>query len=355
MLITWRLEMLHGKILYIGSKTGTSLHRARALQRSGYDVVHISPYEDLPKHWALWLSRFGGPGLDGIVARSLKRQIGRQRFPLALVDSGDVVGPKALRHIRQVALKTANYCQDNPYGDPLPERRRWTLFRRAASGYDLLVTPRRENADLLVKKLTGKAPMQVWFSADEVAHRPQSLTKAETAEWSSDVIFAGAWMPGRDAFMAKLVEAGLPLKIYGLRWERSPDFERIRSAVQFRFLNGADYAKAIQGSKVALVLVNGANSDLHTTRSAEIPAIGAAMCAPRTIHHANLYRDGEEALFFDNADECIAQCRRLLADEGLRIKVASGGRLRTLENRTYNEDLMKSIVDRLSELPEVRA
>jgi hypothetical protein len=229
------------------------------------------------------------------------------------------------------------------------------LFRRAAPGYDLLVTPRRENADFLVKKLTGKMPMQVWFSADEVAHRPQPLFEAETAEWASDVIFAGAWMPGRDAFMAKLVEAGLPLKIYGLRWERSPEFERIRSAVQFKFLNGADYAKAIQCSKVALVLVNGANQDLHTTRSTEIPAIGAAMCAPRTSHHASLYRDGEEALFFDDADECIAQCRRLLADETLRKNIASGGRRRTFENKTYNEDLMKSVVTRLSELPEVRA
>jgi spore maturation protein CgeB len=117
--------------------------------------------------------------------------------------------------------------------------------------------------------------------------------------------------------------------------------------VKSEFLSGTDYSKAIAGAKVAIVLLNGANNDLHTTRSAEIPAIGTAMCAPRTEHHLTLYKEGEEALFFDGVEECAAQCCRLLADDELRLSIADAGRRRAIENGTFNEPLMQSIVEAL--------
>jgi spore maturation protein CgeB len=90
---------------------------------------------------------------------------------------------------------------------------------------------------------------------------------------------------------------------------------------------------AIAGAKIGLVLLNGQNADLHTTRSAEIPAVGTAMCAPRTPHHQQLYKEGEEAIFFDGADDCAEACKRLLADDGRRPAIADAGHRRIVCER----------------------
>lgn len=116
------------KILYVGAKSGTSLQRADALRRIGHEVFHISPYEGLPRYWRPWLGRLGGPGIDWLVAQSLRRQLPAQRFDLVHVDSGDVIGRRSLIVLRSAGPVVSNYNPDNPYDDPPPERRRWTIF-----------------------------------------------------------------------------------------------------------------------------------------------------------------------------------------------------------------------------------
>jgi spore maturation protein CgeB len=145
-------------------------------------------------------------------------------------------------------------------------------------------------------------------------------------------------MPGRGAFMARLIERGVPLAIHGSRWKRAPEYRLLQPT------------RASAGAKIALVLLNGQNADLHTTRSAEIPAIGTAMCAPRTPHHQQLYKEGEEAVFFDGADDCAETCKRLLADDGRRQAIADAGRRRTFANGTYNEVLARRIVDQVADI-----
>lgn len=338
-------------VLYVGAMEGTSLHRAEALRRLGHDVVHVSPYMGLPDHWALWLRHAGGLGLDGLVKRALLRQIDdRRSFDLALVDCGDVIGPTSLAVISSRAGVVGNYNADNPYRNPSAEGRRWTLFRRIAGHYDLSVTPRRSHVEQEMRALGVTNPMIVWQCADEVAHRPVVLGQ----EWASDIAFVGTWMPGRGAFLAALIDLGLPISIYGARWHKAPECRRLAPAIRAGHLHGDDYGRAIGGAKVALVLLNEANDDLHTSRSVEIPAIGTAMCAPRTAHHQELYAENEEAVFFSSVEECAAQCKRLLADRALRERVSRAGQRRFVANRTSNEVLMGQIIERLAVCREAR-
>jgi hypothetical protein len=87
------------------------------------------------------------------------------------------------------------------------------------------------------------------------------------------------------------------------------------------------------------------NRDLHTTRSLEIPYLGGLLCAERTREHCDLYREGEEAVFWSSADECAEKCFALLNDAGLRRRIADSGRLRCIQNRTTNEAVMRRIVE----------
>jgi hypothetical protein len=340
-------------LLYIGADSGTSLQRAAAFSRIGIDILHLSPYAHLPPHWAPWLNITGGSGIDRFVARGLSKQIGERSFDLALVDCGDVVGPAALNVIRRAAPVIVNYNADNPFLNPSPERLRWTIFHRALPHYDLAIGARRDGIEAMMAARGARRIDTIWQCADEVVHRPLTLTQEERHHWSSDVVFVGTWMPGRGAFMARLVEKGVPLAIHGSRWKRAPEYRLLRPFIRSDYLEGADYTRAIAGAKIALVLLNGANADLHTTRSVEIPAIGTAMCAPQTRHHRQLYRQDEEAVFFDGPDDCAEICKQLLADGDRRRKIADAGHRRTFANRTYNEVLARRILEQVADLRHV--
>lgn len=335
------------RILFVGRRETGSGQRARALSRLGHDVHHIDPYSIAPERWLMsYLYRLGGPGIDPAVARLIERRTTGRSYDLSIVDLGDLVGRQALNALRSVAPIVVNYNNDNPYASPPGERRRWSIFERVAGDYDLLVTPRRPNAEDRVRRATGKTPMQVWFCADEIDHAPPTLSPDDQERLQCDIVFAGTWMPGRGAFMETLLVSGLRLRIFGGRWRRAPEYAALAPAIAGDHLGGRDYARAIAAAKIAVVVLNRDNLDQHTTRSAEIPAIGTAMVAPRTAHHLELYRDGREALFYDTAEECAHQCRRLLADAAMRTRIAAAGHARTRINGTYNEPLMDAIVAR---------
>lgn len=104
------------------------------------------------------------------------------------------------------------------------------------------------------------------------------------------------------------------------------------------------YASAIAAAKISLGLLSKGNRDLHTRRSVEIPSIGGLLCAERTSEHLALYDEGTEAVFWNDAAECAAQCHRLLADDDLRASISKRGHHRALRNNLFNEPLMASIV-----------
>ena len=67
------------------------------------------------------------------------------------------------------------------------------------------------------------------------------------------------------------------------------------------------------------------NRNESTGRSFEIPAMGACLFAERTAEHSFLYRDGVEAIFFENHDEMLRKALRYCNDLPLRNRVAEAG------------------------------
>jgi hypothetical protein len=87
------------------------------------------------------------------------------------------------------------------------------------------------------------------------------------------------------------------------------------------------------------------NRDLHTTRSLEIPALGGLLCAERTSEHLDMYSEGQEALFWSNAEECAAMCKLALADENKREAIAAAGHMRVISNGHYNEKVLEGLLN----------
>ena len=330
------------EILYVGPNEGTSRQRFEALRRLGHSVLMVDPFDAVSsnRYVRSWIFHTGALGCERSVQSFVTASVGDKRFDLALVDSGELIGPALVEQLRGRAGTVVNFNQDNPY----VAGRRFRLFRKALSFYDLIVTS-RDSSVQAARAAGARNVLRVTLAADEVVHRPRELSAGDRAVFSSDVVFAGTWMPERGPFFRKLVECGVPLRIFGPRWNRSREFAVLKPYTHVAPLGDEEYVKAIAGAKIALGLVSKANLDFHTTRSLEIPAIGTLFCAQRTPDHVALYRDGEEAVFWDSPEECARLCLDLLRDPERISRIASAGHRRAHLNRNFNEDLLTQIID----------
>ncbi|MCK1616111.1 glycosyltransferase family 1 protein [Bradyrhizobium sp. 159] len=182
------------------------------------------------------------------------------------------------------------------------------------------------------------------FAADEIAHRSVDLSAAEKAKFTSQVSFIGTWMPERGPFLRHLIDRGVPLTIFGPRWDKAPEFSALKQHVRLGALSPEDYVKAVQCTSIAIGLLSKGNEDLHTTRSIEIPAIGTLFCAERTSEHIEMYTEGEEAIFWNSVEECANKCLGLLEDPPRIARISRAGHARALQNGYFNENLVNSVL-----------
>jgi spore maturation protein CgeB len=331
------------RILYLGPDSGTSRQRRLALERLGHDVVLVEPFKALPPNRLVktWCFRTGALGLGDVIFRYVQKEIPDNSLDLVWVDMGELASERLVRALKIAAPVVVNFNLDNPF--VTRDGGRWRLFHQAAPLYDLFVTPRRSSALAALRAGVPKV-LQINQAADEIASRRISLDEADTARFAAEVVFVGTWMPERGPLLSRLIERGVPLRIYGPRWDRAREYPVLRPHVVLGELTGSDYAKAIQGAKIAIGLLSKGNEDLHTTRSMEIPAMGVLFCAERTSDHLNLYRDGEEAVFWDDADECADRCLELLSDLPRIRLIADAGRRRVEKNGAYNEPLLARVI-----------
>ena len=330
-------------ILYFGPISGTCLDRANALRRLGHSVEHLDLRLLLPK--TVWVDRItwrlGGDLFTPWLIRSLSKKLDGLHFDLCYVDGGEWVTPKVIKLLRLYCEKIINYNIDDPLGPRDGER--FKAYRQSLPYYDLNAVVREENVSE-AQVLGVKNVRRVYRSADEISHIARLLTEKDHQAWDCEVLFLGTWFPERGPFLLALIRQGLPLTIRGPNWHKAPEWPQLKKYWKGGAISGEGYAKAIQCAKVSLGLLSKENRDLHTTRSLEIPALGGLLCAERTSEHLSMYVDQQEALFWNNAEECASMCRFALDDENRRQKIALAGHERVRINGHYNEAIMTEIL-----------
>lgn len=335
-------------ILYLGVTWGTSQHRADALRRLGHVVHQIDPHSFLPRNGiagrivSKLIYDVGGKLFEAHMRGRLLHMLRGHSYDLVWVNGGELFGPATIGALKEFAPFVINYNNDDPFGER--DRLRFQLYRQAVPEYDLLAVLRDVNVTE-AERFNAKRALRVLFSADESSHAPLILTEQDWEQWSSEVVFVGTWMPERGPLLARLLELNVPLKIYGDRWQKAIEWPVLKKAWAGPNLVGADYVKAIQCAKVCLGLLSKGNRDLHTTRTAEIPYIGGLLCAERTTEHLNLYRENEEAVFWESPEACAEKCLWLLKNPVMRKRIAKAGRERCIANGMLNEVVTQRILD----------
>ena len=335
--------MANERILYLGPVSGTCLDRAEALRRLGYSVHPMDLRLLLPA--TPWVDRItwrlGGQWFSPWLKRQLHRALLGQQFDLCYVDGGEWVTGAVIALLRQHARKVINYNIDDPLGPR--DGARFAAYRQSLPHYDLVAVVRTDNVEE-ARQRGARHVVRVYRSADEISHAPRPLSAEDHARWDADVLFLGTWFPGRGAFMCELLALGVPLTLRGAHWQKAPEWPTLQHCWKGGSISGDDYAKAIQCARVNLGLLSKENRDLHTTRSLEIPALGSLFCGERTTEHVQMYQEGAEALFWSDAQECAAVCKKILENEIQRQQIADAGHQRVKLNGHYNQMVIRSIL-----------
>lgn len=333
-------------ILYVGPHDGTSRHRYEALKRLGHRVEIVDPFRAIAgsTFWPAYGFKAGYFGLDGRITRHVLSQISDRTYDVVWVDNGETVGKRLVAALKKRSGHILNHNLDNPFTGR--DGLRWRLFLAALPLYDLFVTPRRSSQEAALAAGVPRVVVMMQ-TADEVVHRRVDLDEAERRQYGSEVVFAGTWMPERGPFLKRLVDRGVPLRIFGPRWNKAPEHAALAPVITSVGLDDVSYVKVISGAKIAIGLLSTGNGDVHTTRSLEIPAIGTPFCAPRTADHEALYEDGREALLFGGPDECADLCLALLRDDPRRLALGAAGHARALRNGRFNERICRDILQAL--------
>jgi hypothetical protein len=237
-----------------------------------------------------------------------------------------------LDRIGAFGIYRVNFLTDDPWNEA--QRAPW--FLRAVCGYDEVLSTRRANLNDL-RALGCRRVGYLPFGYAPHLHFREQLAPERMRALESDVIFAGGGDRDRVPYIGALAAAGLKVALYGGYWDHFAETRNLAQGLK----SPAFVRQAVTAAKVALCLVRRANRDGVCMRSFEVPAMGAAMLVERTEEHAELFGpEGQAVLYFGGIPEMIEKARRLVNNEGERVRLKEAAhRLIVTGNHTYRDRL----------------
>ncbi len=331
---------------------------ARALSNLGVEVI--------PFRWSRYFSGLVGRAeakylLSGPRTIRLNRDLIRETTAaqpdVVFVWRGGHIFPETLRRIREgTNARLVSYNNDDPFSPvwragPLHWRRLWHRFIATIPHYNLHFVFRERNVGEFRSAGAGSVEILLPYYVPDL-HDPCLYTGAELEPYRCDVVFIGNYEPVRLEYVRALVNAGLDVRLFGFAkyWSQNRLGSLSSKFNPVRPLYGRQYGAALAAARVALCCFSRLNRDDCTTRVFEIPACGSVLLSERTPAVERLFRENEEAVYFDSATELVAKARALLrrADQGRAI--AEAGRRRCLAGGHSSVDRMRFALDCMKRL-----
>jgi spore maturation protein CgeB len=334
------------KILFIGPKFGNSYLLFKTFKKKYkniemLDTKNILPYPKISIKIFYHISPYI---FEKYINNKILNKI-KKKYDLIFIKSGEIIGKKLILKLKKISKKIVFFCNDNPFVKR--DKNRWKLFFASAKYYDVIAYQDLSRIKL-AKKFRLKNSLLVIPPYDSEIHKKHKITLKDKVKHKNQVIFIGTWFPDRGFFFKRLIDQDIPIKIYGSRWDKDPQYEKIKSHISLGHIYEKNYSKLIQSSKIAICLFSKQNMDTITARSIEIPAIGTLLCSYKTKAMTSIYKENSEAIFFSDVDECITKCKFYLKNESLANKVAKKGKIKiTKKMKVSSSDLIKNILDRI--------
>ena len=193
--------------------------------------------------------------------------------------------------------------------------------------------------------------MEIRFAYEPTVHYPPPASWSD-AERDRDVSFIGTPYDDRGPFLERMWRGGVPVQVSGSppHWQAAMPADAFAATFRAGELKGGNYREAIWRSRINLAFVTHSNRDQTAHKSFEITACGGFLLAERTPEHLALFREGEEAVFFSDFEECRAKIDRYLNDEPGRSRIAAAGQRRAWTSGYDNDSALRRLLLRASEM-----
>lgn len=319
---------------------------SQALEELGHEVERFR----WDRYFSGWTGRVQRRLLWGPAVSALNEdlvQVAVKTDPdILVVWRGMPVHPAALQRLRE---RTGALLVSRNNDDPFSPRSRWStwrLFRAGVSAYDLHLVYRPVNLNNYQEAGARQVELLLPYYVPDI-HRPVNLSDGERERFECEAVFVGHFEPdGRVEYLRALVEAGVNVKVWGQdTWTPNVLGELWDVLGPVKPVYGEDYARALAGADVCLCFLSRLNRDTYTRRCFEIPACGRPLVSERTEDLRRLFREGEEAAFFDGPVELVETVRGLLDDPERRAAMARAGRRRVREDSHDVVSRMQELVD----------
>ncbi len=332
--------------LYVGIRTPgtTSRLRSDALMRALPDACWIQVDTDVPfsSAFRVWRSLAfrlrWGPAVQAINQYILDR-LPTERLDLVWVDKGVCLWPSTVLRLRQLANHLVYYTPDTSF---LHNRSRF--FEKTLPLYDRVVTTKSLELSEFRRRVDPGKLILSTQSYDKRLHFPRVPFEKKRPE----AVLIGLCEDAREDCVARLLAAGVPVRIGGRGWESF--LRRHQRDVNLFFegdaVFGDHYAEVLSRASIGLGLVTRRFSELHTTRTFEIPACGTALATERNAEVDRVFGMGDAVFFTDFAD-LSRRCVRLLQQPAELREVTERGQRRVQQSGCHNDALVRQVLEPL--------
>lgn len=199
--------------------------------------------------------------------------------------------------------------------------------------YDLIVSA-REHLFAKYTEAGAKSTLFLdWYYVPEL-HQPHNLPI------SYNLTFVGSWSPFREEFISKLESS---VSIWGGGWDKSSMSFRKKNDLKNAVLTQTQMSKVFNQSRFNLNLLTRENSDYTNLRLFEVSASGGLLLTERNSHSKLLFKEYQQALMFDNANEI----NDLTKSNYNFDEIAREGRLAIINGRNTFSDRVESLLDEI--------
>jgi spore maturation protein CgeB len=333
------------KAAYIGivSPGSTSKMRAETLRNltPGAEWKWIDTDAPFQKSSRLWRSAAyrmkRGPAVKRI-NDSVREAIAGKKFDLVWLDKAVFLSENTMKEVRSAARRMAHFTPDAAF-----HANRSAAFEKSMPLYDLLVTTKSFEVDEYRARVSADAVMLTTQGYDPEVHFPRN----EFGQRRREVAFAGLAEPDRERCIAAMLEAGVQVRLGGIGWKGFLRKWSDHPALHFEGeeVFGEAYATLFSRAWIGLGLLTKRFSELHTTRTLEIPACGAVLATERTRDTSTMFSD-DEALFFDDYEELASRVSKLFGNDDTTslAKIAAAGSQRVTRDRRDYPGILAAIL-----------
>jgi hypothetical protein len=164
--------------------------------------------------------------------------------------------------LRKFSNKIIFYCPDNPFVKR--DKMRWSILKSVLKYFDLVIFMQK-NRISLAKKFRIKKYIFIppTFKFEEFYKK--KLSNTDKKKYSADILLIGTWFKERGMLAKSILDSGLKIKIYGDRWYKDINFNKIKHVIN----PGVDpikYRIIIQSAKIAICLPSEENQDDITNK-----------------------------------------------------------------------------------------